>query len=476
MAVKGQRIPLLESLAKGPVRARAKHAAPTLADAAWRASRRKFAFGTTAVAMSALLAMPTSAFAATLVEVDGNQYNAGNAASGQGWSWDGADDMVLDGYNGGAIYAEGTLNIQLKGENTIVATNNAAASGAVGGSTTALEVVDAREKDAGGNTISIIEEGDLSITGDGSLQVEVESSIASDGIYASGDLGIDGTTVKVNASSSAEGAIGVKADGDLAVNNADVRVTADAKGGLAGVAQGLSSNDISITNSNVEVSISNEVVTDGSFSLSDIGLYEIFAGTGLTGLNVTIADSTVSVSASEEMQGGAGIVAMGMAMSAEGEQVATEAPVLSIKNSDVTIEGLAMAVGSFFVSISDEGSAVLDQSQKGTIVIEGGTITTPAGASIQDLKMPFFEVAGLREIATVYGQAIGTGEGVIASYAEGRIAGDISIERATEDEVLSSAKGGLPQTGDAAKGVVPIAGAGLTAAAAAAYSRRKAIS
>lgn len=470
MAVKGQRIPLFESLAKGPVRARAKHAAPTLADAAWRASRRKFAFGTTAVAMSALLAMPTSAFAATLVKVDGNQYNAGNAASGQGWSWDGADDMVLDGYNGGRIHAEGTLNIQLKGENTITVTGyegNAVAN--------ALEVVDAKEMDSDGEVTGTIEEGDLSITGDGSLQVKAEGQGNAIGISVEGDLDIDGATVGVSVGGGM-GATGINAEGDLAVSNADVSVSADASGGLDGVACGLVvTGDVFITKSNVEVSISNEVATDGSVSLSDLGLFGTFAGMGLYGANVSIEDSEVSVSASKDMQGGAGIVAMGVAISAEGQQQATEAPVLRIKNSDVTVKGLAAAAISLFLGFADEGSAVLDQRQKGTIVIEGSTITTPAGASIQDLKMPFFEMAGLGEIATAYGQAIGTGEGVIASYAEGRIAGDVSIERATEDEVLSSAKGGLPQTGDAAKGVVPIAGAGLTAAAAAAYSRRKAI-
>ena len=57
--------------------------------------------------------MPSISLAAEWVDVGGTQYNAGTAAGDDAgtWSWDGADDMKLNGYDGGAIQAEGKLNV-----------------------------------------------------------------------------------------------------------------------------------------------------------------------------------------------------------------------------------------------------------------------------------------------------------------------------------------------------------------------------
>lgn len=47
-------------------------------------------------------------------------YNAGAAAGdGSTWAWDGADDMTLNGYNGGGIAAGGKLNVNYEGNNTV---------------------------------------------------------------------------------------------------------------------------------------------------------------------------------------------------------------------------------------------------------------------------------------------------------------------------------------------------------------------
>ena len=42
---------------------------------------------------------------------------AGDAAGT--WAWDGADDMKLNGYNGGAIEAAGKLNVSYEGDNIV---------------------------------------------------------------------------------------------------------------------------------------------------------------------------------------------------------------------------------------------------------------------------------------------------------------------------------------------------------------------
>ena len=64
--------------------------------------------------------MPSISLAAEWVDVGGSRYDAGTAAGDEAgtWSWDGADDMKLNGYDGGAIEAAGKLNIAYEGKNT----------------------------------------------------------------------------------------------------------------------------------------------------------------------------------------------------------------------------------------------------------------------------------------------------------------------------------------------------------------------
>ncbi len=65
--------------------------------------------------------VPSAAIAAEWVNVGGTQYNAGAAAGDAAgtWNWDGADDMKLNGYDGGAIKAAGKLNVAYEGKNTV---------------------------------------------------------------------------------------------------------------------------------------------------------------------------------------------------------------------------------------------------------------------------------------------------------------------------------------------------------------------
>ena len=96
--------------------------------------------------MAGQLLLPSVALAADWVSVGGTQYDAGTAAGDEAgtWSWDGADDMKLNGYDGGSIGAKGNLTIGVTGINTVTA-------------------------DAGQSAIEV-KDGNLAITGGGDPQ------------------------------------------------------------------------------------------------------------------------------------------------------------------------------------------------------------------------------------------------------------------------------------------------------------------
>lgn len=123
------------------------------------------------------LLLPSVALAADWINVGGTQYNGGVAVGDEAgtWSWNGADDMQLNGYNGGGISAEGNLNIGVTNTNTVTA-------------------------DAGQSAIEV-SGGNLAITGGGTLNATGQTDVitaAGDGIIG-GDVAIDGTTVNVTA-------------------------------------------------------------------------------------------------------------------------------------------------------------------------------------------------------------------------------------------------------------------------------------
>lgn len=133
---------------------------------------RKIAASAAALAIVGALAAPMPAWAAEWIQVAGTEHT--QAASGTGetggtWSWDGADDLLLDNYSGTGILAGGDLDITLEGENEIYYT----------------------EDEYGG---IYVEDGDLTITGDGSLDVTEEDYAAIE--VTNGDLTIEETTVE----------------------------------------------------------------------------------------------------------------------------------------------------------------------------------------------------------------------------------------------------------------------------------------
>ena len=172
----------------------------SLVHGSWkRAGARLACVGACALMVGQLL-LPSVALAADWINVGGTQYNGGAAVSDEAgtWSWNGADDMQLNGYNGGGISAEGNLNIGVTNTNTVTA-------------------------DAGQSAIEI-SGGNLSITA------------AGNGITG-GDVTVDGATVNVAATGTdangeeCENAEAITAfGGDVTIKNG---ATVDVKAGRA---------------------------------------------------------------------------------------------------------------------------------------------------------------------------------------------------------------------------------------------------
>lgn len=200
------------------------------AQGGWRKVTWGVVAGVAAVATAGSLMVPSAAIAAEWVNVGGTPYNAGTAAGDDAgtWSWDGADDMKLNGYNGGVIKAEGKLNIAYEGKNTVKTEpdyTGAAIKAQDGTSRKAeLNITSSNSTDELNVTAeadAIKSTGDLSISGPGTVNT---TSTASDGIEAKGDLSITGSGT-VNATGGTEG---IQSKGKTTIDSSG---TVIAKGG-----------------------------------------------------------------------------------------------------------------------------------------------------------------------------------------------------------------------------------------------------
>ena len=196
-----------------------------LAHGSWRRVTRRIVCGLTCALTVSSLLMPSVSLAAEWVYVDGAQYNAGTAAGDAAgtWSWDGADDMKLNNYNGGKIRADGKLNISYSGSNTVtndsgwgilVEDGNAenAELNIQGDASSTLNVTS--------NYDAISSNRDINIDGAGTVNA---TSTEADAIGAVGDLAIKGSG-NVNATGKSDG---IRADGNITIDNSGA-VTAKA--------------------------------------------------------------------------------------------------------------------------------------------------------------------------------------------------------------------------------------------------------
>ena len=209
-----------------------------LAHGSWRRVTRRIVVGAVCAFTVSSLLMPSVSLAAEWVDVGGSRYDAGTAAGDEAgtWSWDGADDMKLNGYDGGAINAAGKLNIAYEGKNTVKTEPDytGAAIKAQDGTNQKAELNitssnSTDELNVTAETDAIKSTGDLSISGPGTVNT---TSTTADGIEAKGDLSITGSGT-VNATGDTEG---IQSKGKTTIDSSG---TVIAKGGEGyGIAAG----------------------------------------------------------------------------------------------------------------------------------------------------------------------------------------------------------------------------------------------
>lgn len=209
-----------------------------LAHGSWRRVTRRIVVGAVCALTVSSLLMPSVSLAAEWINVGGTQYNAGTAAGDAAgtWNWDGADDMKLNGYDGGEIKAAGKLNIAYEGKNTVKTEpdyTGAAIKAQDGTSQKAeLNITSSNSTDELNVTAeadAIKSTGDLTISGPGTVNT---TSTTSDGIEAKGNLSITGSGT-VNATGGTEG---IQSKGKTTIDSSG---TVIAKGGEGyGIAAG----------------------------------------------------------------------------------------------------------------------------------------------------------------------------------------------------------------------------------------------
>lgn len=292
-----------------------------LAHGSWRRATRRIVVGAVCALTVSSLLMPSVSLAAEWINVDGTQYNAGTAAGDAAgtWNWNGADDMKLNNYNGGAIEAAGKLNVNYSGNNTVtngdghgisVEDGNAESAelNVQGGASDTLSVTSSRD--------TIVSDGDINIDGAGTVNA---TSTKSDAIDAGRDITIKGSGT-VNATGASDA---IRADGNITIDNSGT-VTAKAtkdqgieagenltiKGGGKVVASSVKDEAL-LADGDIEISGGSQVkanseedyavkayggltVTNASLDATGVG-YGVYAYKG-----VTLDGATVTVRASSD--------------------------------------------------------------------------------------------------------------------------------------------------------------------------------
>lgn len=306
----------------------------SLAHGSWRRVTGRIVVGAVCALTASSLLMPSISLAAEWIDVDGNQYNAGTAAGDDAgtWKWDGADDMQLNGYNGGQISAGGKLNVTYNGNNTVTSNtgrgiearnskNEDAELNIQGNASSTLNVNSKNE--------AIYSSEDINISGEGTINA---TSATNDGIEANGG----NLTIKGNGTVTGTGASdGIRADGNITIDSSgkvvakatndqglDVGDNLTIKGG--GQVTASSEKDQAIScggnidisgGSRVEANAKNEVavfangsakMTNATFTATGVG-YGIYAYKGITFDHATVmarasahADEAIAIYSDED--------------------------------------------------------------------------------------------------------------------------------------------------------------------------------
>ena len=236
-----------------------------LAHGSWRRVTRRIVVGAVCALTVSSLLMPSISLAAEWVDVGSVRHEAAAGPTGDAagtWSWDGADDMKLNGYNGGAIEAAGKLNVSYEGNNTVTnddgrgikvkdGANENAELNIQGDASSTLNVTSSRD--------AITSVGSINIDGAGTVNA---TSTEHDAIDAGGDVTIKGSG-NVNATGDSDG---IRADGNITIDNSGT-VTAKATED-----QGIDANENLIIKGDGKVEASsiedNAIWADGSIEIS----------------------------------------------------------------------------------------------------------------------------------------------------------------------------------------------------------------
>ena len=289
-----------------------------LAHGSWRRVTRRIVCGLACALTVSSLLMPSVSLAAEWVKVGGNKYNTAASDEAGTWSWDGADDLKLNNYNGGEIQAAGKLNVNYSGTNIVTAewiesinvshgTNENAELNIQGDEGGTLSVTSTED--------AILTTGNINIDGAGSVNA---TSTGFDAINAGGDLAIKGSG-NVNATGASDG---IRANGNITIDDSGAvtaRATKDKnltiKGGgtvEASSADGealWSGDNINISDgSQVKASSEEDAAVEakGSLAATNASLnvngveYGVYAHKG-----ITLDHANVTVRASKGRYGGA---------------------------------------------------------------------------------------------------------------------------------------------------------------------------
>lgn len=442
-----------------------------LAHGSWRRVTRRIVAGAVCALTVSSLLMPSVSLAAEWVKVGGNKYNTAASDEAGTWSWDGADDLKLNNYNGGEIQAAGKLNVNYSGTNIVTAewiesinvshgTNENAELNIQGDEGGTLSVTSTED--------AILSTGNINIDGAGSVNA---TSTGLDAINAGGDLAIKGSG-NVNATGASDG---IRANGNITIDDSGAVTARATKDKGIGADKNLTIKG----GGTVEASSEKDAAVEakGSLAATNASLnvngveYGVYAHKG-----ITLDHANVTVRASKGRYGGANalftyqddiVVKNGSTVDAfaEGEVSAafstrndrpnekgghiyisdsvvkaiaryvenSDGPIPYSENQDgetrrepqgenigiiaQTSEGITPAVISIIRSkVTAEGDTAAifaramsaDGKTIGTIKIENAAIQTPEGGKVIDYRK-------LRDGIYEAGQAIGTGDATVDS-------------------------------------------------------------
>ena len=323
-----------------------------LAHGSWRRVTRRIVVGAVCALTASSLLMPSVSLAAEWVKVGETKYNAGTAAGDETgtWSWDGADDLKLNNYNGGEIQAAGKLNVNYSGNNIVTA-----------------DWIEGIKASHGKN-----ENAELNIQGNAGSTLSVTST--EDAILSTGNINIDGAG-SVNATSAGFDAI--DAEGDLAIKGSgNVNAT--------GVSDGIRANgNITIDDSGAVTARATKdkgIGTDKNLTIKGGGTVEASSADGeaiWSGGNINISDGSQVKASSEKdaaVEAKGSLAATNASLNANGVEYGVYAHKgITLDHANVTVRaskgryGGAIALFTYQADIVVKNGSTVDAFAEGEV-------------------------------------------------------------------------------------------------------------